>query len=116
MSEHFRLMERAEWTERAACRTEDPELFFPPGDGPGSREHIDRYLPSTIAICMACPVRPECLTYAVNTGEQFGLWGGKTPKQRRAIRRQLGLSAQTPPQSLGRLRHDRRLPSASAAG
>ena len=39
------------------------------------------------AVCADCPVREACLAYAINTGEDFGVWGGTTPDERRALRR-----------------------------
>ncbi|MFB9207567.1 WhiB family transcriptional regulator [Nonomuraea spiralis] len=37
-------------------------------------------------ICQGCPVRVQCLTWAVETGEAEGMWGGTTPDERRRIR------------------------------
>jgi hypothetical protein len=39
-----------------------------------------------LAICAECPVRAECLAYAVERGERFGVWGGMTARQRRRLR------------------------------
>ena len=74
------------WQTRAACRDADPELFFAPGD--------DYAVPAAAAqvavaraVCHGCPVRFECLTWVVESGEDFGLWAATTPDERRAIRR-----------------------------
>ena len=66
-----------DWRERAACRDVDPELFYPVSetdDGPAK------------AICDRCPVRPQCLNRAIETGEAFGVWGGTNPRERKKIR------------------------------
>ena len=42
------------------------------------------------AICMTCPVRQECLDYAVDSREDWGIWGGATPNQRRVLRKKVG--------------------------
>jgi len=94
VSEFRTVMERAEWTERAACREHDLDLFFLPGENNDKKGRKPvTYPASTIAICNACPVANECLTYALNNNERYGLWGGKTPNARRQLRRRLGLTA-----------------------
>lgn len=40
------------------------------------------------AVCYACPVKEECLRYAIEENEIYGIWGGKTPRERSMIRRQ----------------------------
>lgn len=59
--------------EAAACRNEDLELFFAVGDG---REDEAK------AVCRRCPVRWECLTYALETRQRHGVWGGLTAEER----------------------------------
>ena len=55
------------WQERARCREHDPEIFFPEKGG-SSRE--------AKRICAECPVRIECLNYALRRDERYGVWGG----------------------------------------
>ena len=64
------------WRDWAACAGSEPELFFP-GTGEVPRD--------AIRICGECPVRRPCLTYALNSGSQYGVWGGATANQRRAM-------------------------------
>src|SRR5829696_8106243 len=62
------------WRDQAACRdlvTADYDPFFADTEA-GKRE--------AIGICTACPVRDDCLTFAVRTGQQYGIWGGQ-PQQ-----------------------------------
>jgi WhiB family redox-sensing transcriptional regulator len=66
------------WWERAKCRGVDPDLFFP-------RRGDDTT--QAVAVCKACPVQVECLEYALDNGERFGIWGGTTGKDRRKMRR-----------------------------
>lgn len=87
MSDFASIMNRAEWMGRAACRDLDPALFFPQRDE--NTDRGDNYAPEARAACAGCPVAAECLMYALNNAERHGLWGGKSPKQRRTIRRQL---------------------------
>lgn len=69
-----------EWRLRAACRGIDTNLFFPDrGD--------DQTEPK--GICMGCPVRPQCLGYAVRRGEKGGIWGGESERKRRALRKRM---------------------------
>lgn len=62
-----------EWHERARCAETDPEAFFPE-KGQSTREPI--------AICAQCEVRPECLEWALDTGQRFGVAGGMSERQR----------------------------------
>jgi len=67
------------WTDRAACRGTDTEIFFPAN----ADEEAE-----ALSICATCPVRAQCLDYAVRNRETYGIWGGTTPEQRRRIRRE----------------------------
>lgn len=73
------------WQDYAACLEAgiDPELFFP-------ERMIDRGVESQQVkdakkICGQCAVQSACLMYALESGEQFGIWGGKTPNERADI-------------------------------
>jgi WhiB family redox-sensing transcriptional regulator len=66
----------ASWAERAACLAEPPDLFFPIGVS-GPPEHVAR----AKAVCLRCPVREQCLAYALETAQQ-GIWGGLTEDER----------------------------------
>jgi WhiB family redox-sensing transcriptional regulator len=69
--------ERSGWMLRGACRTEDPELFFPiSAAGPGLAQ-----VSSAKAVCGRCPVRANCLSYALITRPD-GIWGGTTREER----------------------------------
>ena len=61
------------WQYFAECRYSDPELFFP-----------DRSDPATAAkrICSRCPVMEQCLAEALRNGEEFGVWGNTTERER----------------------------------
>lgn len=69
-----------DWSS-AACLIEDPELFFPISARP------DRRTAEAKAVCGTCPVRDDCLTYATETRQQHGVWGGLSEDERRAIAR-----------------------------
>ncbi|HEY0817106.1 MAG TPA: WhiB family transcriptional regulator [Pseudonocardia sp.] len=72
-----------EWRQRAACRDEDPELFFPVSEvGPAARQ-----ADAAKAVCARCPVRERCLEYAVDNGLDHGIFGGTTEAERRELRR-----------------------------
>ena len=74
------------WQTRAACRDTDPELFFPPTEDDTSSV-VARHLLAVRPVCQSCPVATECLRWALDTGQDFGLWAATTPTDRRAIRR-----------------------------
>lgn len=70
-----------DWRQRAACRDEDPELFFPVSDtGPGARQAA-----RAKAVCARCPVRAGCLDYAFENGLDHGIFGGLTERERRRV-------------------------------
>jgi WhiB family transcriptional regulator, redox-sensing transcriptional regulator len=71
-----------DWT-LAACRDEHPELFFPVGtEGPALAQ-----LAEAKRVCGTCPVMGECLRWALETGQDDGVWGGTSEDERRAMRR-----------------------------
>jgi len=66
----------------AACRTEDPELFFPIGTtGPAVQQTEDAK-----AVCRRCDVVDACLEWALRTGQDAGVWGGLSDVERRALK------------------------------
>ena len=71
-----------DWRERAACRGENPELFFPVGTSGPALQQIE----DAKAICRRCPVVAQCLAAALEHGEDAGIWGGTTPEERRMMR------------------------------
>lgn len=74
------ITEERPWVVFSACKDKDPNLFFPE-DRKGANE--------AIAICGTCPVRTECLEYAIETDIRYGVWGGLTSKERRRLIRTL---------------------------
>lgn len=71
------------WMARAACRGRPSDMFFPQVDERKAKG-IELY---GIArrVCAGCPVRPDCLEYALANREYLGMWGGLTPAERRAL-------------------------------
>lgn len=65
------------WRQFAACRSADPELFFP-APGPGLRQGEEAKV-----ICAGCLVRSQCLAFATLTRQEHGIWGGLTEEERR---------------------------------
>lgn len=68
------------WRDQASCLDEDPELFFPIGSTGPALEQIEE----AKAVCRRCPVAAQCLSWALDTGEAFGVWGGLSEDERRA--------------------------------
>jgi WhiB family redox-sensing transcriptional regulator len=70
----------------AACKGADLDLFFgPDAEFVTARQQREA---QAKAICATCPVRPDCLTFALDTGQAFGTWGGLNEDERRALLRQ----------------------------
>jgi WhiB family redox-sensing transcriptional regulator len=74
-----KLLQPVEWQSWARCVEVDPEIFFPERGG-SSR--------AARAVCDLCEVRTDCLEYALNNKEQFGIWGGTSERERRRIRKE----------------------------
>ncbi|MFV0406108.1 MAG: WhiB family transcriptional regulator [Propioniciclava sp.] len=72
-----------DWRHRAECLTEDPELFFPVGNtGPAIMQ-----IAEAKKVCDRCDVVAECLQWALDAGQDHGVWGGLSEDERRAMKR-----------------------------
>ena len=70
-----------DWRHRAACLDEDPELFFPIGNtGPALLQ-----IEEAKQVCRRCDVRDACLQWALEAGQDHGVWGGLSEDERRAL-------------------------------
>jgi WhiB family transcriptional regulator, redox-sensing transcriptional regulator len=74
------------WQDQANCLGVDPDLFFPER-GASTREAKE--------VCRGCIVRADCLEFALQNGEKFGIWGGLSERERRRIRRQRAQAARS---------------------
>ncbi len=73
------------WMDRAACRdVENPDIFFP--ILPRGR-HAKQHNKVATDICGGCEVIDDCLAYALDANEPYGIWGGLTTRERRDLRR-----------------------------
>ncbi|MBA0127413.1 WhiB family transcriptional regulator [Haloechinothrix sp. YIM 98757] len=68
---------RSDWRIWASCRDSDPDGLFVQG----AEQHRAK------TVCMGCPVRAECLAEALDNRINFGVWGGMTERERRALLR-----------------------------
>lgn len=67
---------RPAWHDDSLCSQTDPDAFYP--DKGESTKDAKR-------VCAACPAQQLCLEWALDNGERFGVWGGKSERERRAI-------------------------------
>ncbi|GAA3025395.1 WhiB family transcriptional regulator [Actinokineospora globicatena] len=74
---HLETQAQADWRVRATCRDEDPDGLFVRGAEQRKAKMV----------CIACPVRTECLSEALDNRIEFGVWGGMTERERRALLR-----------------------------
>jgi WhiB family redox-sensing transcriptional regulator len=74
----FPLEADLSWHQKALCAQTDPEIFFPEKGG-SVREAKQ--------VCQHCEVREQCLKYAIENDERFGIWGGMSERERSRIRR-----------------------------
>ena len=70
--------EELAWQEQALCAQTDPEAFFPEKGG-STRE--------AKKVCLSCEVRVDCLEYALEQDERFGIWGGLSERERRRLKK-----------------------------
>lgn len=85
-----------DWRNQAACRSQDPELFFPIGTTDRALAQLQR----AKAVCQSCPVREPCLEWALRSepiGQESGVCAGLSEAERRALKRR---AARTPQPSL----------------
>lgn len=89
------------WWELAECRSADPELFFPMAGTRAWRADVTR----AKAMCSRCPIREQCLDYAIESHQAFGVWGGASEEERRLItaRRRRDLDRVRGPSALSRV-------------
>jgi WhiB family redox-sensing transcriptional regulator len=66
------------WQGKARCLEVEPEIFFPERGGSSKAAR---------AVCNDCEVRSQCLNYALQNREQFGIWGGTSERERRRLRK-----------------------------
>lgn len=69
------------WRLLAACRSAEPDLFFPVSSSGKSLEQVNE----AKAVCARCLVRRQCLAFALLTRQVHGIWGGLSEQERNAI-------------------------------
>jgi WhiB family redox-sensing transcriptional regulator len=72
-----------DWRHHALCRDEDPELFFPIGTAGPAETQVE----AAKLVCRRCTVVEDCLSWALETGQDAGVWGGTSEDERRALTR-----------------------------
>jgi WhiB family redox-sensing transcriptional regulator len=70
-------MDQGDWRINASCREEEPDQLFVRGAEQRKAK----------VVCLGCPVRTECLAEALDNRIEFGVWGGMTERERRALLR-----------------------------
>lgn len=78
--EQIKHQQDTDWMDYANCTSTDPEVFFHEGRG----AHVSR---GAKEICNNCEVREDCLDYALDNNENYGVWGGLTAEERMKLRR-----------------------------
>lgn len=96
-SEHPQPDTADTWRQQAACRNVNPNLMFP-------NDWDEDGIAAAKALCRACPVQDQCLTFALDNREDHGIWGGATERERSKIRRRRGQKAR-PPRPLAPINH-----------
>lgn len=74
-----------DWRHDAACRDEDPELFFPIGNVGPALMQIDE----AKRVCRSCRVVDSCLQWSLDTCQESGVWGGLSEEDRQVMRRRV---------------------------
>ena len=73
------------WVFRGACVDEDPELFFPIGSTGPALQQIEE----AKQVCHRCEVADACLQWALQTGQDAGVWGGRCEVERRILKHEM---------------------------
>ena len=77
MSAEFNPSAAESWMEDAACATTDPDIFFP---------DVRQSAAPARKVCAGCPVIDSCADFAERTSQEYGIFGGLTPSERRKAR------------------------------
>ena len=72
-----------DWRRNAACLGVDSELFFPTGD----TEPAEKQIHEAKQVCSRCVVKKQCLQWAIDNDQHYGVWGGLSENERRALKR-----------------------------
>lgn len=72
-----------DWRHQALCRHADPEIFFPIGTTGPAVNQVEK----AKVVCRRCPVVQDCLSWALGTGQDSGVWGGTDEDERRLLAR-----------------------------
>lgn len=72
-----------DWREQAACIDQNPELFFPTGITGSALQQLEQ----AKKVCSDCAVREDCLRWAMELGQDYGVWGGVSEEERRSLKR-----------------------------
>lgn len=72
------MVGRPSWMDAAACSDHDATMFFPENDTDTTAD--------AVRVCRSCRVRIDCLEFAIDRNERYGIWGGTTPLQRDRLR------------------------------
>jgi WhiB family redox-sensing transcriptional regulator len=72
------VLDERPWSVFSACKGTDPTIFF------AATRDDER---AALVVCSGCDVRDECLGFAVETRERFGVWGGTTERERKRLLR-----------------------------
>lgn len=83
---------RPAWMDEAVCAGIGSDWWYPQTRQDGASTFADR----AKRICATCPVQVECLEYALDIRDAYGIWGGLTAAERRKISREPPLTADVP--------------------
>jgi WhiB family redox-sensing transcriptional regulator len=83
------------WRDRAVCLDEDPELFFPIGNSDPALRQIER----AKVVCHRCGVMETCLSWAMESRQDDGVWGGLSSDERRALKRRNARARRADPET-----------------
>lgn len=76
LADLFGDVKGGDWRERAVCAQADPDEWF---QEKGGSTKVAK------SVCARCPVKAECLEYALARDERFGVWGGLSERERRPL-------------------------------
>jgi WhiB family transcriptional regulator, redox-sensing transcriptional regulator len=75
--------DEGDWRHHAACRSAEPDLFFPIGTTGPAVDQIE----AAKRVCRSCDVQEPCLDFALATNQESGVWGATSEEERRTLRK-----------------------------
>jgi len=81
----LRFVMGTDWRDNARCAKMPKEIFFEYNSIKYKKKEREQRTRTAKAVCRICPVKEKCYEFAVRNNEQYGIWAGTLPDERRRL-------------------------------